>query len=93
MAATSPTIASVEGARSKKGPKMLAHMEIHPGLKGGHMVRHVYAGYKHEADEHQFKQGEEARMTAHIHRHLGIKPVKAEGSKHENEADIDDEKD
>lgn len=90
MVATSPGMVEVEG-RAKKGPKMLQHLEIHPGLKGGHMVRHVYSGYKHDPSEYHFKAGEQGRMVSHIQHHLGLKAVKGEGSAHENANDAETE--
>jgi hypothetical protein len=81
-----------EGKKPKGGPKILAHLEIHPAIGGGHTVRHVYSGYQHESRQYSFKDGEDDRLSEHLHRHLGIKPVKAEGSMHENEEDIETER-
>lgn len=82
-----PAMVEATGVK-KKGKKSLAHMEIHPKLGGGHTVRHVYSGYDHEPKEYHFGEAEGHRATAHIVRHAGLAPVKAEGSEHENEEDI-----
>lgn len=82
-----PEIAMAEG-KKKAGPKALAHIEIHPKMGGGHIVRHQFEGYSHEAKEYHFKKDAGEEMLAHVARHVGAKPVKAEGSMHENEKDI-----
>ena len=38
-------ILEAESTKPKRGKKVLAHLEIHPKLGGGHMVRHVYHGW------------------------------------------------
>jgi len=66
--------AIVEAAAEKmpKGKKVLAHLEIHPRMGGGHTVRHVYAGYQHEPKEYSFKESEGKKAVAHIARHAGL---------------------
>jgi hypothetical protein len=56
----------------KKAPKTLVHLEIHPTLGGGHMVRHVYSGYAHEPKEYKFGKDEGERAMAHVARHTGL---------------------
>lgn len=65
-------IVAAESARSKKGPKVLSHLEIHPQLGGGHVVKHVYSGYEHDARPYSFGKDEGARAAAHIARHAGL---------------------
>ena len=61
-------------AKSKKGRKALEHLEVHPVLGGGHMIKHVYSGYGHEPKEYKFKPSEGAKALAHVARHAGLPP-------------------
>ena len=70
--AESAGIAMAEGKPPKKGPKTLSHIEIHPQLGGGHVVRHVYSGYQHEPREYKFSKEQGRRFTSHVLRHAGL---------------------
>ena len=65
-------IVAAESVKSKRGPKVLQHLEIHPQLGGGHIVKHVYDGYEHEAKPYQFGKDEGERAMKHIARHAGL---------------------
>jgi hypothetical protein len=56
----------------KVGPKVLSHIEIHPKLGGGHIVKHVFSGYQHDPREFQFGADEGDRAAAHIARHTNL---------------------
>lgn len=87
-------IPSAEASKPKKGPKSLDHLEIHPKLGGGHIVRHVYSGYEHEPKEVKFNkdgksQGGEHIQT-HLDKHAGLPAYEHEaesGSNHEIEGE------
>ena len=64
------SIAQAEGARPRKGPKVIDHIEIHPKLGGGHIVKHVYSGYQHEPAEYNFNKNGIAKGGEHIQDHL-----------------------
>lgn len=65
-----------EASKPKARPKALRHLEIHPKLGGGHVVRHVYTDYSHEPKEYSFnkegvtKGGE--HIADHLAKHAGI---------------------
>jgi hypothetical protein len=67
-----PAMVEVAAEKMPKGKKVLAHIEIHPRMGGGHTVRHVYAGFQHEPKEYQFKENEGKKAMAHIARHAGM---------------------
>lgn len=81
-----------EAKRPKSTPKTLSHLEIHPQLGGGHVVKHVYSGYQHEAKEVKFnaegvaKGGE--HITSHLAKHAGLP---AAGSVDVGEAEMEPE--
>ncbi len=88
---TNPTMVAVDGAKPKKAKGSMSHMEVHPRLAGGVIVKHVPMGYDSEPKEHVFKKTEGARFHAHMAKHTGMGAVKGEGSKHENAEEIDTE--
>lgn len=51
-------------------PKALDHVEIHPKLDGGHIVRHVYHGFGHEPKDVHFNKDGKAKGGEHIAQHL-----------------------
>lgn len=57
-------------AKAKKAQRTLAHIEIHPALGSGHMVRHVYAGFGHEPKEVKFNSAGRAQGGEHIVDHV-----------------------
>lgn len=63
-------IVSNEAPSAKKAKKVLSHIEIHPQLGGGHMVKHVYSGYGHEPLEVSFNKNGRAKGGEHIQQHL-----------------------
>jgi hypothetical protein len=64
------TIQVAETSKAKRAPKALSHLEIHPKLGGGHVVKHVYTGYSHEPKEYQFNKDGIAKGGEHIADHL-----------------------
>lgn len=69
----------------KKSRKTVDHLELHPQLGGGHIVKHVYSGYEHDPKEVKFNaegksQGGE-HVMAHLAKHGGLPAMAAgEGS-------------
>lgn len=57
--------------KGKSKKTTLSHLEIHPKLGGGHVVKHVY-GYEHEPRNYSFAKGQGARALAHVARHAGM---------------------
>ncbi|MGO9073853.1 MAG: hypothetical protein ACLPLR_18600 [Terriglobales bacterium] len=49
--------------------KTLSHLEIHPKMGGGHVVRHVYSS-PHETKEYHFNHEGKSQGGEHIHAHL-----------------------
>jgi len=85
-------IVEATGEKPKKGRAgALSHLEIHPKLAGGVVVKHVPMGYSSEPKEHVFKKSEGARFEAHIRKHTGMAAVQGEGSNHENAENIETE--
>jgi hypothetical protein len=77
-------IALAESSK-KRTPKTLDHLEIHPQLGGGHIVKHVYSSYEHEPKEVKFNDEGKSQGGEHIQRHLdkhaGLPPMTgAEGN-------------
>lgn len=77
-------MAGIQVAESnRKAPKKtLDHLEIHPKMGGGHIVRHVYTSYEHEPKEHHFNEEGKAQggehIASHLAKHAGL-PVEAAG--------------
>ena len=63
---------------ARKTAKMLDHLEVHRGLKGGHLVRHIYTNYEHTPREYHFGEGEGERALSHIAHHAGLSEHLAE---------------
>lgn len=66
-----------ESTKKPRGKKVLSHIEIHPKLGGGHMVRHVYHGFGHEPTEYEFNgqgitQGGTS-IQSHLAKHAGLR--------------------
>ena len=53
------------------GKRKLSHLELRKAKNGGHIVRHHFANFEHEPEEHAFANGEE--MIAHVSKHMGVK--------------------
>ncbi len=65
-----------ESNKGKKAQRTLAHLEIHPVLGAGHMVRHVYAGFGAEPKEVKFNKDGKSQggehISAHLAKHAGL---------------------
>jgi len=82
-------MAGIQVAESsrKSRPKTLAHIEIHPQLGGGHIVKHVYSSYEHEPAEYKFDEdgnregkGGGEHIMRHLMKHAGLSNMEgAEG--------------
>ena len=65
-----PGIQVAESSKPKKGKKTLDHLEIHPKMGGGHIVKHVYSDYQHEPKEVHFNEDGKSQGGEHILSHL-----------------------
>lgn len=54
----------------KKPAKVLAHLELHPKLGGGSIVKHVYTSYQHDSQEVHFNKAGTAKGGEHVVAHL-----------------------
>jgi hypothetical protein len=85
-----------ESATPKKkaaGRKTVDHLELHPKMGGGHIVKHVYTGYEHEPKEVHFNESGKSQGGEHVLSHLikhGGLPGKENYDKHD-ESETDDE--
>lgn len=65
-----------ESKQPRKGRKAVSHIEIHPRLGGGHIVKHVYTGYEHQAKEVHFNEDGKTQggehVTKHVMKHAGL---------------------
>jgi hypothetical protein len=72
-----------EARKPRKSPQTLDHLELHPQLGGGHIVKHVYSGYGHQPKEYKFNEEGVAKggehIVAHLVKHAGLPGVKAAG--------------
>jgi hypothetical protein len=84
---------AVAESKRKARPKVLDHLEIHPQLGGGHIVKHVYTDYSHEPKEVKFNgagksQGGE-HIQSHLNKHAGLPAMQSadggEGDEAEDE--------
>lgn len=63
-------------SKRKRAAKVVGHLEIHPQLGGGHIVKHVYTSYDHQPREVNFnaagvaKGGE--KIADHLAKHAGL---------------------
>jgi hypothetical protein len=69
----------VAESTKKSRPKTLVHLEIHPQLGGGHIVKHVYASYEHEPKEVKFNEDGKSQggehIVSHLMKHGGLPPM------------------
>lgn len=79
-------IQQAEASKAKKANRVLAHLEIHPVLGAGHMVRHVYAGFGHEPKEVKFNKDGKSQGGEHIVSHLSKHGGLPEYDKHDESA-------
>lgn len=63
-------IQTAESVKPKRGKKTLDHIEIHPKMGGGHIVKHVYTDYQHEPKEVHFNEEGKSQGGEHILSHL-----------------------
>ena len=80
-----------EASKAKKSRKVLDHLELHPKMGGGHIVKHVYTSYEHEPKEHHFNelgksQGGE-HIMAHLAKHAGLPGLEQESRHDESETE------
>jgi len=58
--------------------KVLDHLELHPKMGGGHIVKHVYTDYEHKPLEVHFNKKGIAKggehIIAHLTKHGGLPP-------------------
>lgn len=95
MADTNPTMVQMEGKKAKKPKGHAMELRIRRSLDGGHIVTHHHessGGDYVEPKTYKFPAGHGEEAAAHVMKHAGLKPVKAEGSMHENEEDIETER-
>lgn len=59
-------------AKARPKPKTLSHIEVHPAMGGGVTVKHVYPGFDHDPEEHQFGPDEKSEAIGHIVEHGGF---------------------
>lgn len=87
-------IAVAESSKPKKGPKTLDHIELRAQMGGGHIVRHVYTGYEHDAKDVKFNEDGRAQggehIQAHLQKHAGLPLMEGtEGAGSETEQEIE----
>lgn len=70
MARNPGSAIQVAEGRKKQTPKTLSHLEIHPQLGGGHVVKHVYTGYEHQSKEVKFNDAGKSQGGEHVVKHL-----------------------
>ena len=84
-------IAVAESNKPKKSPKVLAHLELHPQLGGGHIVKHVYEGYDHDPMPVKFNKAGVAKggehIIAHLVKHGGLPGLESYDKHAESETD------
>ena len=87
------TIQVAESSKPKKSPKTLDHLEIHPQLGGGHIVKHVYSGYDAKPKEVKFNKAGKSQggehIMSHLAKHAGLPGL--EGYDKQDESETDDE--
>lgn len=64
------SIQIAETTKARKTAKTLRHLEIHPQMGGGHIVKHVFQGYDHEPEDHSFNEDGKSKGGGHIANHL-----------------------
>lgn len=63
-------VAESSTPKKKTTKKTLDHIEIHPKMGGGHIVKHTYSGYEHDPKEIQFNKDGKSQGGEHILSHL-----------------------
>lgn len=76
-------VIAAETTKPKPRAKVLAHLEIHPQLGGGHIVKHVYSSYEHEPKEVKFNEDGKSQggehIEAHLRKHAGLPAMDGDG--------------
>ena len=93
-----PEIAIAESSK-KRRPKTLDHLEIHPQLGGGHVVKHVYTDYAHDTKEVKFNEDGKSQergahgehILHHLTKHAGLPPMSAVGAGDATEEEEEEE--
>ena len=90
-----PGIQVAQSNKGKRAKKALSHIEIHPKLDGGHLVRHIYHGFGHEPTDHHFNEAGITQggtsISSHLAQHAGIKGLESydKHDQSETEGEID----
>ena len=59
--------------KAKKGPKVIAHIEVHPQMGGGVMVEHHHTdSMAHPMETHRFAEHEGGKFADHMMEHSGM---------------------
>jgi hypothetical protein len=70
--------------KKARAPKVLDHLELHPKMGGGTIVKHVYANYEHEPTSYSFNKSGVAKggehIVAHLTKHAGLPAAAASES-------------
>jgi hypothetical protein len=69
MGRNSESVAHMPAGESKKEKKVLDHMKIEEGEKGGHTVTHHFTSYQHAPEAHVFGKSEGNEMLMHVAKH------------------------
>lgn len=84
-----------ESSKGKKAPKTISHLEIHPRLGGGHVVKHVYQSYEHPTRNVEFNKEGVAKggehIMAHLAKHAGLPSTPEEGYEEHDESETEGE--
>jgi len=85
------TIQTAETSKPKRGKKTLDHIEIHPKMGGGHIVKHVYTDYQHEPKAVEFNKDGKAQggehILSHLKKHAGLPGLESYDEKDESETE------
>lgn len=65
-----PGIQVAESTKPKRGRKTLDHLELHPKMGGGHIVKHIFTDYEHRPEEYHFNENGKGKGGEHILKHL-----------------------
>jgi hypothetical protein len=92
------SISVAEGGK-KRAPKTLDHLEIHPQLGGGHIIKHVYSGHDYPSQDKEVKFNDKGvgpggeHVQAHLDKYAGLPaaPTKPSAKQAEPESETEDE--
>lgn len=83
-------------SKRARAPKVLDHLELHPKMGGGHIVKHVYTDYEHKPMEVHFNKAGKAKggeqILSHLAKHGGLPGLEGydKRDKSETEEEIED---